>query len=321
MDMFKTALNVANKQQTNLGFGLVALLTACSEQIFSSVVFRCPCSNWNFWYGMVFLIVPALALLILGYILSNKTWKLFTGLCLRNSKFRWNNIWSGCTIFVQITTASVVAPTSWIAVALLNGNFLECALTGLNVTVFRYHLCGQKPLCQADLYKLPCNKQLDQENVLGTLRAESQIIGWLLIASIVLSYLLITCVARCNSPISYMQLKFWRVYTQEENKQLEKYSAEHARKLAERNIQSFFQLTSPETLTTPPNKAWNSISSFFRFGKKNQYYSVLHQYVEKYQKPSSDDPRQSMSRNSVISDGPAAANPAVLTFVDDGMML
>lgn len=66
MDKFKTVLNIAGKQ-TNLGFGLIALLTAGGEQIFSAVVFKCPCNELNFVYGIVFLLVPALALLLHYY--------------------------------------------------------------------------------------------------------------------------------------------------------------------------------------------------------------------------------------------------------------
>lgn len=182
MDKFKTVLGIASKQ-TNLGFGLVALLTAGGEQIFSSVVFNCPCNDWNFFYGMVFLLVPALALLVMGYILSKKTWKLFTGLCFRRSKLcRLKTLIAGGMIFFQISTTAVIAPASWIAVALLNSNYFLCAMTGVNVTVYKSHLCGNKisqSRCQEELYKFPCGKSTvplsDKDDVLATLRAESQV--------------------------------------------------------------------------------------------------------------------------------------------------
>ncbi|XP_029499464.1 calcium homeostasis modulator protein 6-like isoform X1 [Oncorhynchus nerka] len=325
MDMFKTVLKIVQKQQTSLGFGLVALLTAGGEQIFSSVVFKCPCSGWNFSYGMVFLLVPALALLVLGYVMSNKTWKLFTGLCLRKSKLCRFKYFCACgVVFFQITTTAVVAPVSWIAVALLNGNYFECAMTGINVTVFTNHLCdGKSPQCQDELYKFPCRSathvpQSDSNDVLATLHAESQVLGWLLIASIMVFNLLLTCVARCNSPVSYLQLKFWRVYAQRESDLLESYTADHAEKLAERNLKSFFQQMPPEPVTTPPSHAWEKISSLYRFSTRDHYYSILHKYVEKCQDPAeARDHRMS----SVRSDGPDTANPSVLTFVDEGKMM
>lgn len=321
MDKFKTVLNIAQKQQTTLGFGLVALLTAGGEQIFSAVVFRCPCSSWNFAYGTVFLLAPALVLLVLGYILSNKTWKMFTGLCLRKpTQVRLKNICVFFKVFLQITTTAMVAPISWIAVALLNGNYFECARTGLNVTLFKDNLCfGKVPECRSELYRFPCGKsavpQTEREDVLAIIRAESQVLGWLLIASIMTAALLLTCVARCHSPISYVQLKFWQVYAQKESDLLDRYTAEHAQKLAERNLTSFFQQTPPEPIVTPDRKAWEKVSSFFRFARKNQHYSILHKYVETDLNPTG------AHRASVVSEGGDFTNPTVLSFVDEGRVI
>lgn len=130
--------------------------------------------------------------------------------------------------------------------------------------------------------------------------------------------LLLTCVARCNSPVSYLQLKFWRVYAQRESDLLESYTADHAEKLAERNLKSFFQQTPPEPVTTPPNRAWEKISSLYRFSTRDHYYSILHKYVEMCHNPAE---ARAHRMSSVRSDGPDTANPAVLAFVDEGKMM
>lgn len=183
MDKFKTILNIANKQ-TNLGFGLVALLTAGGEQIFSSAVFKCPCNDLNFLYGMVFLLVPALALLLLGYILCKRTWKLLTGLCQHRAKLcRWRRLTAVGMVLFQISTTALVAPSSWIAVALLNGNYYECLMTGTNMSFYNRKLCGDKrslAQCEKELSRFPCGRdisvpQADREDVLLTLRAQSQV--------------------------------------------------------------------------------------------------------------------------------------------------
>ncbi|XP_071383826.1 calcium homeostasis modulator protein 6 [Centroberyx affinis] len=327
MEKFRTVLNIANKQESNFCSGLLALLTAGGEQIFSSVVFQCPCNSWNFLYGSVFLLVPALALLVLGYILSKKTWKLLTGFCRHKSKLcRWKTLIASVTVFVQISATAVVAPFSWIAVALLHGKYYECAVTGLNVTAFKQHLCGEsvsQAECQEKLYKFPCGvTHADRDDVLATLRAESQILGWLLIASIVVSSLFLNCVARCNSPISYLQLKFWRAYAQEENNLMESYSAKHAKELAERNLKSFFQQTPPEPIVTPSNLGWKKISYLYRFSTKDHYYSTLHQHVENHDYVGGHEADNGMMRMaSMKSEGPGADNPAVLAFVDEGRMM
>lgn len=181
MDKFKILLTFAQKQQTNLGFGLIALLTAGSEHIFSVFAFKCPCNDWSFVYGSVCLLVPALALLILGYMMSNKTWKLFTGLCLRRSKLcRFRYAFGFLCVFLQITTTAMIAPLSWIAVALLRGVYFECLMTGANITLFRRPLCNEKlPHCWKELEKFPCDgtsiPQSERTAVLSNIRAESQV--------------------------------------------------------------------------------------------------------------------------------------------------
>nr|XP_040020219.1 calcium homeostasis modulator protein 6 isoform X2 [Gasterosteus aculeatus aculeatus] len=191
MDKFRTVLDFANKQ-TNLGFGLVALLTAGGEQVFSSAVFNCPCSDLNFLYGMVFLLVPALALLLLGYILSKKTWKLLTGVCSRrrSARSRWKSLTGTAAALFQISSVALVAPSSWIAVALLNGNYYECAMTGTNVSAFEGLLCGaesSRVSCRQQLHRFPCGTGSDvpkvvRDDVLLALRAQSQLelseVGW-----------------------------------------------------------------------------------------------------------------------------------------------
>uniref|UniRef100_A0A8C6SLV8 Calcium homeostasis modulator family member 6 n=1 Tax=Neogobius melanostomus TaxID=47308 RepID=A0A8C6SLV8_9GOBI len=161
MDKFKTVINIANKQ-TSLG-----------EQIFSTVVFKCPCNQLNFIYGLVFLLVPALALLTLGLILSKKTWKLVTGLCSHRKK-----VCGSCDFH-----HGLMAPVTWIAVALLNGVFTECAMTGTNTTLLNNHLCKGREKeadCVKKLHTFPCGKDETvpkdvRDEVLLTLRAESQV--------------------------------------------------------------------------------------------------------------------------------------------------
>ncbi|XP_031178716.1 calcium homeostasis modulator protein 6 [Sander lucioperca] len=322
MERFKTVLDIATKQNS-LGFGAVALVTAGGEQIFSVAMFSCPCNDLNFLYGMVFLLVPALALLLLGYILSKKTWKTLTGLCKRRAALcRWRRMTVVCTALFQVSSTALVAPASWIAVALLNGKYYECAMTGTNVSAYNKYLCGEKDSrlqCQLELYRLPCGTgssvpQMDRQNVLLTLKAQSQILGWLLVASIMLSSLLLTCVARCTSPISYLQIRFWREYVHEESSLMDTYTTKHAKQLAERNVKSFFNKTPPVEIITPSNKDWEKISSLYTFSTKDNYYSTLHRAVGDWQEADNG----MMRLASVKLNEPADNTPAVLSFVDDG---
>ncbi|KAJ0065778.1 hypothetical protein NL108_018404 [Boleophthalmus pectinirostris] len=290
MDKIKTILNTA-KEQTSLGLGLISLLTAGSEQIFSKVVFQCPCDQLNFLYGVVFLLVPALALITLGFILSKKTWKLVTGLCRREEKVcgSCSRVKSLANVIFQISTFVFLAPSTWIAVALLNGVYIQCAMTGTNMTMFNDHLCKRTEMeadCLKELHTFPCGidgkvPKDERDEVLLKLRAESQIAGWLLIATMILFYLAFSCVARCCSPVSYLELKFWKLYAQKEDTAFNLYSVEHAEKLAKCSVTSFFTNTEPDSVQTPSNEDWQEISSVYVpcDTKGRQYYSALHGFM------------------------------------------
>lgn len=58
-------------------------------------------------------------------------------------------------------------------------------------------------------------------------------------------------------------------------------SVEYATKLAERNLQSFFQNKQAVEFPFPNHKAWEEISAYYTFSQSEQYYSILQRYVEK----------------------------------------
>lgn len=129
-----------------------------------------------------------------------------------------------------------------------------------------------------------------------------------------LSSLLLTCVARCTSPISYLQIRFWREYVHEESSLMDTYTTKHAKQLAERNVKSFFNKTPPVEIITPSNKDWEKISSLYTFSTKDNYYSTLHRAVGDWQEADNG----MMRLASVKLNEPADNTPAVLSFVDDG---
>jgi len=129
-----------------------------------------------------------------------------------------------------------------------------------------------------------------------------QIIGWVLIASILVCYLMLACLTRCYSPVSFHQLRFWQTYSQQERSLLESYSAEHAKNLANRNLKSFFDRTHPEEIVIPTSEDWQEISSFYRYQK--DCYSTMQQYVEHSHDPDHADHAEHVSLASVRSGGP-----------------
>ncbi|XP_012315842.2 calcium homeostasis modulator protein 6 [Aotus nancymaae] len=286
MEKFRAVLDLHLKHRSALGYGLVTLLTAGGERIFSTVVFQCPCSaTWNLPYGLVFLLVPALALFLLGYMLSARTWRLFTGCCAPSARgCCWSGL-RGYLVCAQLSAAAALAPLTWVAVALLGGAFYECAASGS--AAFAQRLCrGRHSSCADELPLVPCHqaKESDVQDLLKDLKAQSQVLGWILIAVVIIVLLIFTSVSRCLSPVSFLQLKFWKIYLEQEQQILKSKATEHATELAKENVKCFFEGSHPKEYNTPSVKEWRQISSLYTFNPKDQYYSLLHKYVNRKEK-------------------------------------
>ncbi|XP_069463969.1 calcium homeostasis modulator protein 6-like [Ambystoma mexicanum] len=306
MESFKTVMQLGVKHQTALGYGALSLLAAGGEQLFSMVVFRCPCNAWSASYSLVFLLVPALVLLLLGFLLSTRTWRMLTGCCApapgvrkRRCRFR---------LIGLLAASACVAPLTWISVALLHASYYECLATGeqpLAPAWLRERLCqGREATCLQELHLMPCLRNAAAEEVLRYLRAESQVMGWILIATVMSLALICMCITRCRSPVSFLQLKFWKIYLDKEKQMFEIKAKEHAAKLAERNVQSFFESTRPDPFHTPSIREWQQISSVYAFNANGQHYSMIHKYVE------------AANRHSSIKSAEGDGFPPVLMFVD-----
>ncbi|KAM6367280.1 calcium homeostasis modulator protein 6 [Alca torda] len=287
MEKLRGMMDFCIRHQTVLGYSFLSLLTAASEQIFSSVVFKCPCNSGNMLYGSVFLIVPAFILFVLGYMANAKMWRLLTGSCHaeeRCSCSPWGTCTHYCHVLVPVTARILVAPLTWIAVALLRASFYECAASGSSL--IKNLMCKDKgEECHKVLVRIPCDEKLlekEKEKLsieFLSLQAQSQVIGWFLIAIVMIVALVLTCVSRCISPVSYLQLKFWKIYSKKEQELFETKAKEHATRLAEINTKCFFEATDPVPFQTPSNEDWWKISFLYTFNSKEQYYSMIHKYV------------------------------------------
>uniref|UniRef100_A0A671K5R0 Calcium homeostasis modulator family member 5 n=1 Tax=Sinocyclocheilus anshuiensis TaxID=1608454 RepID=A0A671K5R0_9TELE len=146
MDSFKTVLKFLTNQKTTIGYSFMAILTIGSERIFSMVSFQCPCNHQqNFAYGLTFLLGPAVVLLAIGLFVSTRLWRLYTGCCLNPLKLCPRGNFVGCLqVFVKVLSGACIAPVMWLSVALLNGTFYECAVSGLDENVVVH--CLQKTM-------------------------------------------------------------------------------------------------------------------------------------------------------------------------------
>lgn len=183
MDKLNRALDFCIRHQTVLGYSVVSLLTAASEQIFSSVVFKCPCNAGNMLYGSTFLIVPAVILFLLSCMVNAKVWHLLTGSCPQERRCSCSCSCSCqgtcaryCPVLLPVTAKTLVAPLTWVVVALLRANFYECAASVSSM--MKNLMCkyeGEE--CHKMLSRIPCDEKLSQSisSELFSLQAQSQV--------------------------------------------------------------------------------------------------------------------------------------------------
>ncbi|KAL7842590.1 hypothetical protein SRHO_G00242790 [Serrasalmus rhombeus] len=287
MDSFNTVIRFLTNQKTTIGYGVMAIATIGGERLFSLFSFQCPCNTeQNFTYGLMYLLGPALVLLTVGLFLSTALWRLYTGCCLNPMKLCPRGNCIGCiSIFMRAVVGALVPPIMWLSVALLNGTFYECAVSGLEDQVIVDLFCKNRTsTCKAELAKVPCKTSnlpvAETNNLLLMLRAQSQILGWVLIMSSALAGLIGTCYKNCRSQVSYLQLTFWKIYMQKEREKFDSFAEDYATKLAERNLKSFFDNTEPEAFSFPNHTAWEQVSAVYTYKHSDQCYSTLQKYVE-----------------------------------------
>ncbi|CAK6972011.1 calcium homeostasis modulator protein 5 isoform X1 [Scomber scombrus] len=288
MDNFQTVLRFFMNQKSTIGYSFMALLTIGGERVFSVISFQCPCNHdQNFAYGLTFLLGPAAVLLVFGLFFSSKLWRLYTGCCLNPVKLcPRGNCLSCLRVFMSIFSKACVAPIMWLCVALLNGTFYECAVSGLDDNLVVDLFCKNKTVkCQQELARVPCDRSKlsndERMELLLMLRAQSQILGWWIIIIAATVGLLGTCCTNCRSKVSFLQHTFWKNYMEKEKECFDTFAVEYATKLAERNLRSFFEKKDPEPFPFPNHRAWEEISAVYTFSRSEQCYSTLQQYVEK----------------------------------------
>ncbi|XP_001502732.1 calcium homeostasis modulator protein 6 isoform X1 [Equus caballus] len=280
---FGTVLATYLKHHSKLGCGLASLLTASGELIFSTVVFQCPCSAaWNLPYSLVFLLLPALVFYLLGCVLRTRSLCLLCSCCrTRNAGINRCDLCDECC---RVSGPAVVSSVTWVAVALLGGAVYECCASGSTFKADR--LCvGRNSSCAAQLPLVPCRQAQDPlvQDLQKVLRAESQVVGWSLIAAVILLFLIFTCVSHHRAGGSSLQLKFWKIYSEEEHQCLRTQVTERATKLADENVRCFFEGSRPTGCNIPSMERWQEISSPYPFNPEDKYLSALHRSVNEIQ--------------------------------------
>ncbi|XP_001512066.1 calcium homeostasis modulator protein 2 [Ornithorhynchus anatinus] len=279
--------------------GLVALGTVGSQELFSVVAFHCPCSPArNYLYGLTAIGVPALALFIIGIILSNHTWNLVAECQLRQAK--------NCSaapnflLFSSILGRAAVAPITWSVISLLRGEAYVCALSefvdpsSLSVGAQGFPP-GHAPeiLARFPCGEAPANLSGSQAEVVRGLKYESQLFGWLLIGVVAILVFLTKCLKHCCSPLSYRQEAYWTQYRNNEAQLFQRTAEVHSRVLAANNVRRFFGFVALDKEDkelvqefpvegVQPRPQWNAITGVYLY-RENQgspLYSRLHKWAQ-----------------------------------------
>ncbi|XP_043820434.1 calcium homeostasis modulator protein 4 [Dromiciops gliroides] len=256
---------------------LIAGLTICGQQLFSSFTFSCPCQPGNnLYYGSAFLIIPALVLLIVGYALRSQTWMITKESCCCSSSPHLRSVYSlqrklACLTFFSITGRALVAPLTWLAVTLLTGTHYECAASEY-VSVDQYSVFDNfsVPERQEMLAEFPCFEQIPADmlavrnEVALQLRYQSQMLGWTLIAVATLVAFLSCCLARCCSPLNSQQHYYWSCHVRNERELFEQAAEQHSRILITQRIKELFGFTpgceDVRQIRIPSCQDWKDIS-------------------------------------------------------------
>ncbi|XP_054827633.1 calcium homeostasis modulator protein 4 [Eublepharis macularius] len=296
---------------------IIAILTIGGQQLFSLFTFCCPCQVMhNLYYGLAFLGVPALILLILGYALNDQTWRLVAGEKVSAARHSTRNHLLQCKlvsfVFCSITGRALVAPVTWLAVALLNGSYYICAMSEF-ASVDRYGIFKNTSFAERKqiLAAFPCKQLVPshlrtvKEEVILLLQYQSQVVGWLLIAVVAITVFVSCCLARCLSPLSLLHLQYWNRYIHNEQMLFEQAANQHSKIYAKHHIKKFFGFfpgsEDVSEIRIPSCADWKSISGLDLLtivDEQHYDYSLLHdwavedsvdgKYLKILDKPNSD---------------------------------
>ncbi|KAM7136143.1 calcium homeostasis modulator protein 4 [Molossus nigricans] len=231
---------------------LIAGLTICGQQLFSSFTFRCPCQvGKNFSYGSAFLVIPALILLVAGYALRSQMWRISSDCCC-NCVPPYRRVSPleqklACLRFFSITGRALIAPLTWLVVTLMTGTYYQCAASEF-VSVDHYSAFDNISANKREeiVAGFPCCKSAPsdmvpvRDEVALQHRYQSQMLGWILITLAAIATLVSRCLVRCCSPLTPLQHCYWTNHLRNERELFEQAAEQHSRHLVMQRIKKIF---------------------------------------------------------------------------------
>uniref|UniRef100_A0A8C4QUI7 Uncharacterized protein n=1 Tax=Eptatretus burgeri TaxID=7764 RepID=A0A8C4QUI7_EPTBU len=200
-NVLQTVIKLLQNRSDAIISGLLALFTFGGHELFSVVVIDCPCApTQNLIYGVIVFTIPTLILFLLGLLVNNHMARLLTGCVRRRPRLRLCSCLSICG---EILSRSAIAPITWVIAALIRGSYFQCA-----------GVLSRMPC--TDLIKDPNipaeTVEFLREELMRRMDFQSQLVGWSLLAVSTSLFFLLNILAMCFSPISLMQLTYWKFY-------------------------------------------------------------------------------------------------------------
>ncbi|XP_006926168.1 calcium homeostasis modulator protein 4 [Pteropus alecto] len=283
---------------------LITALTIGGQQVFSSLMFRCPCQvGKNFYYGSAFLVIPALILLVAGYALRSQMWTITSEYCCRcappHRRISLLERKLACLRFFSITGRALVAPLTWLAATLMTGTYYECAASEF-ASVDHYPVFDNIGASKREeiVAGFPCFRsapsyQEIRDEVALLHRYQSQMLAWILITLATIAALVSRCLVRCCSPLTSLQQCYWTNHLHNERKLFEQAAEQHSRFIILQRIKKLFGFIPGKEdvkhIRIPSCQDWKDISvpSLFCMGDDLQgHYSFLGDQVDEHNEES-----------------------------------
>ena len=231
--LLPTISTLLRNSKRSMMYVSMAAITMGVQELFESVVFSCPCEG-HFAYGMTFLYIPALVLLLPGILLDGTIW---TPARQRQHKIDLPRCFEVFCITVEVFLRAAIAPTAWLVLSFLQQKYYTCAFFGPplesesamnNTTQKCYFKLGWRSRELEEIYK-----------------SRSQIAGWTLMLIALLILFVSIGIRRCIRRRPHLRLPNTEYYYHVEAKEaLEKFHAkakEMVKENANREICKLFE--------------------------------------------------------------------------------
>ncbi|CAB3405556.1 unnamed protein product [Caenorhabditis bovis] len=244
--------NVFTNHGSSLLNGILIATTIGGQSLVRKLTFACPCAYpLNIYHSLVFMFGPTAALLLIGIMVNNTTWKLSHGAFFRVNETRhsWKTT---CVSWIEVIVQSSIAPLAWLFVVFLDGGYFRCLRAHEYCKMEDAELCKNTTIFNAYLASTSFEKISDGGRICppcicnppptdaSFLEAESQIYAWVLVIFCgILGFLMLCCSRMCDK-YTLVQRQYVETYKNVENQQFDAVAKEHVTALAESNARAFF---------------------------------------------------------------------------------